>query len=371
MIARRLMTGLLAASVWVAGCGSEKAVSQPLTPVGVASVESYSGGEGSRYSATIVPYAQVSVAFKSAGYVTKVTQVRGADGNARGLDPGDWVTRGKILAVVREDDYRNKVQHSAGNLSKAQAAAQNAKQEFDRASMLLAAQALTQPAYDAAKSQLDASNASVVVAEAELKEAELALRDCTLVAPMDGWITSRGIEVGDLAASGTIGFTIVDTNRVKAVFGLPDTLLSSIRLGQAQEVATEALSEEFQGRITLISPQADPKSRVFPVEVTIPNPHGRLKVGMVATLSLGAGLAHAVLVVPLSAIVSPANGSKEFAVFVLAHEGDRDIARQRRVQLGETYGNRVAVLQGLTLGDRVIAIGATQVTDGQAVKIAP
>jgi RND family efflux transporter MFP subunit len=371
MIARRLTTGLLAASVWIASCGSGKTVGQPLTPVGAAAVESYTGSEGSRYSATIAPYAQVSVAFKSAGYVTKITQVRGADGNTRDLDPGDWVARGKILAVVREDDYRENVQRFTGILSQATAAAQNAKQDFDRASALFAAQAFTQPAFDAAKTQLDSSNAFVLVAEAQLKEAQLALSDCTLLAPMDGWITSRGVEVGDLVASGTVGFTVVDTNRVKAVFGLPDTLLGSIRLGQPKEVVTEALPETFQGRITMISPQADPKSRVFPVEVTIPNPRQRLKVGMVATLSLGGALPHPVPVVPLSAIVSPADGSKGFAVFVLTREGDRDIARQRRVELGETYGNRAAVLQGVALGDRVIAVGATQVTDGQVVKIAP
>lgn len=371
MIARRWMTVPIAASIWIIGCGSDKAVSQPLTPVGAASVESYSGSEGSRYSATIAPYSQVSVAFKSGGYVTKIMQVRGVDGNLRNVDPGDRVTRGQILAVVREDDYSNSVQRFSGNLSQATAAAQNAKQDFDRASALLAANAITQPAYDSAKAQLDSSNASVLAVGAELKEAQLALSDCTLVAPMDGWVTSRAIEVGDLVASGSISFTLVDTHRVKTVFGLPDTLLSTIRLGQTQEVATEALSEEFQGRITMISPQADAKSRVFPVEVTIPNPHERLKVGMVATLSLGVGQSRSLPVVPLTAIVSPADGSKGFAVFVLTREGDHDIAKQRRVQIGETFGNRVAVLQGLAPGDRVIAVGATQVTDGQAVRIVP
>jgi|HubBroStandDraft_6_1064221.scaffolds.fasta_scaffold01172_2 RND family efflux transporter MFP subunit len=371
MIARRRMTAVMAASIWIVGCGSEKTVAPPITPVGAVTVENYAGSEGSRYSATIAPNAQVSVAFKSAGYVTKIMQVPGADGKVRNVDPGDWVKRGQILAVVREDDYRNSVQRYTGNLSQANAAAQNAKQDFDRATALLASNAITQPAYDSAKAQLDSSNASTLALEAQLKEAQLALSDCTLTAPMEGWVTNRSVEVGDLAASGTVGFTLVDTHEVKAVFGLPDTLLGTVKLGQTKEVATEALSEEFQGRITMISPQADPKSRVFPVEVTIPNPHDRLKVGMVATLSLGAGLARAVPVVPLSAIVSPADGGKGFAVFVLTKDGDHDTVKQRRVEIGDTFGNRVAVLQGLALGDRVVAVGATQITDGQAVKVVP
>jgi RND family efflux transporter MFP subunit len=371
MRSRKSLPALLAASLLVAACSPEKPGGQPLTPVGAAAVENYTAGEGPRYSATIAPYAQVSAAFKSSGYVTKVLQVRGADGKMRNVDPGDWVHGGQVLATVREDDYRNNVARLTATLAQATATAQNARQGFERDSTLLAANALTQPAYDSAKAQLDSSAASVTAVQAELKEAQLALSDCSLVAPMDGWITARNVEVGDLASSGTVGFTIVNTHQVKAVFGLPDTLLSSIRLGQSQVVSTEALSGDFQGRITMISPQADPKARVFPVEVTIPNPLERLKVGMVATLILRGAARSAVPVIPLSAIVSPSDGSKGFAVFVLAHEGDHDVARQHRVEIGDTFGDHVAVLRGLALGDRVVSVGATQITDGQAVKVVP
>jgi RND family efflux transporter MFP subunit len=371
-MSRRLITGLLAGSVLLVSCGPEKIVAPPLTPVAVASVENYTGDEGSRYSASITPFAQVSAAFKTAGYITKLLQVRGTDGKMRGVDPGDWVIRGTVLAKVREDDYLHAVQRSAGSLGQAKAAALQSKQDFDRATALFNAQALTQPAYDSAKAQLDSNNAVVISAEAALNEAKLNLSDCELIAPLDGWIASRSVEVGDLATAGTVAFTIVDTQRVKAVFGIPDTLLSTIRLGQIQKVSTESLSEEFQGHITAISPQADPKSRVFQVDVTIPNPRNRLRAGMVATLHLGGSvLAHQVPVVPLSTIISPSDGSKGFALFVVSHEGDRDVAKLRRVRLGESYGNRVAIMEGVVPGDRVIATGATQVTDGQAVQVIP
>jgi multidrug efflux system membrane fusion protein len=371
MLSRTSVPLLLAATLSLAACSSEKPGGQPLTPVNAVAVENYAAGEGPRYSATIAPYAQVSLAFKSSGYVTKILQVHGADGKMRNADPGDWITGGQVLATVREDDYRNNVARLTASLAQANAAAQNARQDFDRDSALLAANALTQPAYDSAKAQLDSSAASVTAIQAELTEAQLTLSDCSLVAPMDGWVTARNVEVGDLASSGTVGFTLVNTRQVKAVFGLPDTLLGSIHLGQPQTVSTEALAEDFQGRITMIAPQADPKARVFPVEVTIPNPKDLLKVGMVATLALGGAARPPVPVIPLSAIVSPADGSKGFAVFVITHDADHDVARQRRVEIGDTFGDRVAVLRGLALGDRVVSVGATQIQDGQPVRILP
>src|SRR6516162_11762170 len=77
------------------GCSSEKKPAPPPpTPVVVAEVEQYSGNEGASYSASIVPYEQVSLSFKSAGYVTSILQRQGADGRARNLQQGDFVRKG-------------------------------------------------------------------------------------------------------------------------------------------------------------------------------------------------------------------------------------------------------------------------------------
>jgi len=145
-----------------------------------------------------------------------------------------------------------------------------------------------------------------------------------------------------------------------------------VKLGKKQSVVTESYPQEFWGQITAVSPQADQKSRTFQIEVTLPNQKELLKAGMVATLNLGqARLQHPVLVVPLGAIVSVNDGTRNFSVFVVKQEGAKDIARRRVVQPGDAYGNRVAIVSGVSLGDRVIANGATLVTDGQAVQIIP
>jgi len=93
---------------------------------------------------------------------------------------------------------------------------------------------------------------------------------------------------------------------------------------------------------------------------------------MVATLNLGrAKLQHPVLVVPLSAIVSVNDGTRNFSVFVVQEEGARDIAHRRMVQPGDAYGNQVAITSGVSVGERVISNGATLVMDGQTVQVIP
>ena len=364
------LVGFLAAGALI-GCGSaEKPIEKPPVPVTVAPVLQYSGPEGVTYSASINPYEQINVSFKSAGYVTTIQQRKGVDGRPRNLQQGDSVKKGEVLAMVRQSDYQQTVAQYEGQLNQAQAGALKSRQDFERAQALYNASAMTQSDFDAATAQNNSSQGAVMAAQAAVAQAHQALNDCELRAPSDGQILSRNIELGVLAGAGTVGFTMGDTTRVKAVFGVPDTVLGSVDLGRKQGVQTESYAQEFYGQITAISPQADPKSRTFQVEVTIPNPKGLLKAGMVATLDLGqAKLSVPVMVVPLGAIVSAPDGTKEFSVFVVVRESDKDIARRKRVQPGAAYGDKVSVTNGLSLGERVISNGGTLVTDGQAVRI--
>ena len=133
-----------------------------------------------------------------------------------------------------------------------------------------------------------------------------------------------------------------------------------------------ALGKDFRGQITAISPSADAKSRVFEVEVTIPNPQNLLKVGMIVSLSLEeTGAQVESPVVPLSAIVKSKDNPDNYAVFVIEEQTGKQSARIRNVKLGEAYGNTVAIIEGLKSGERVITTGATLIVDGQRVQIIP
>ena len=338
----------------------------------VADVQEYSGGEGLNYSASIVPYTQLPLAFKSGGYVTNILPRPGPDGKPRNLQQGDYVKKDAVLTTVRQADYQHSVDQYKGQLEQAQAARLKSEQDFARADALYKANALTQSDYDAAKAQFDSTQGAVATAQAAVAQAQQALADCELRAPMDGQILQRNVELGMLVGAGTTAFTMGDMELVKAVFGIPDTLLSSVQLKQRQGIRTETYSQEFFGQVSAISPQADQKSRTFQIEVTIPNPKGLLKSGMVATLDIGsAKLRIPALVVPIEAVVSPSDGSKSFNVFVVTHQGDKHTVHRRSVQPGPAFGNTVSIIEGVSRGEKVVINGATLINDGQVVHVIP
>jgi multidrug efflux system membrane fusion protein len=352
------------------GCRHEQTFEPSPTPVQVTAVGTYQGSAGVTYSANILPYSQVTLGFKSGGYVQSILQVKGADGRMRDVQEGDWVERDVALAQVRTRDYENQISAAKGQLAQAQAGLENAKLNFDRATALYGSQSLTKPDFDAAKAKYDSSVASVASAQAQLAQAQLALEDCAVRAPLSAWVISRNVEVGSLVGPSSLGFTLADLHLVKAVFGVPDVAVKSVKLGASQTLTTESLQGEFQGRITAISPAADPKSRVFSVEVTIPNPHGVLRPGMVATLKTGGSeLATLVAIIPLSAVVRSIRDPGKFAAFVVEDQGGKSVARSRDIQVGETYGNQISVTQGLTVGEQVISVGATIAKDGEQVRV--
>ena len=213
---------------------------------------------------------------------------------------------------------------------------------------------------------------SVIVSDA----AQIALNDCALSAPMDALVLARSVEEGALVGSGTVGFTLADTTAVKVVFGVPDTV-RDLKVGRPISVSVEAVpGTKYSGRITAIAASADQQSRVFDVEVTIPNPGGRLKAGMIAAVetpheSAAPGLAAGVPTVPLNAILKSPSDPNAYAVYVLGGDAARPVARIRDVKLGEIQGSRIAVTSGLSASDRVVVTGTTILVDGDPVRVIP
>lgn len=329
---------------------------------------------GVRYSASIEAYQQVPLAFKASGYVDDVLQRGGADGRLRAAQAGDQVSRGLVLARVRESDYRDRVEQGQSRLLEAQAGLTKARLDLERAKALFAADSLIKPDLDAAQAAYDSAEARVTTARKDVDLASSALRDCALVAPMAGVILERRIEIGTLASAGMTGFVLGDLSSVKARFGIPDVMIRTVALGSAIDVAVDAISAEtFSGRVTAIAPAADPQSRVFDVEVTIANQSGRLRPGMIGTVALStvaAGVsAEPQVTVPLTAIVRADAATGRYAVLVIESRDGRDTARMRPVDLGEVTGSAIVVRSGLAAGEHVVISGATLLTDGEIVRV--
>ena len=371
--------------------------------VRVANVELISPdtAEAERYSASITPIEQIDLGFKSAGIVDHILTVRGADGRMRDVQIGDKVTRGSELGAVRALDYEQRLQQAQAQvgqadaqlaqakaqLTQAQANFSEASVEYTRAKTLFESASLvklqydqakgrydtTQAAVEAARAAVDNANAAVANARAVANQAKLSLSDTTIRAPFTGWITARNVQKGSLASSTTPAFSMMDSHLVKAVFSIPDFSLKNVRAGQQQAVMLDAVQHPLQGIVTAISPQADPKGRVFMVEVTIANPSEDVRPGMIGTLFFGGAKENMGqrLVVPLAAVVKAPNQPQAFAVFRVRNREGKSFAESQEIQIGNTYGNAIEVITGLKAGDRIVALGGSLLRDGQEIRLLP
>jgi len=375
----------LAAMVFTTGCRNEPRASETvLQAVRAGVVQEIRPDVPERYTATIVPFSQVDLAFKSPGPIQSVLQVRGADGRMRDVQAGDKVAKGAELAVVRQVDYAQRVEQAQEQLRQAEAqraaaeaAFRDAKLDYARAENLYKTASLTKPEYDQAKArsesteaQTEAAKAAVEAAGTAVSQAQLALSDTTLRAPGDGWIVARNVETGSLVSGATVGFSMMSTTAVKAIFAVPDTSLRSVRIGQRLAVALEALGRPVSGTVTAISPQADPKSRVFSVEISLDNPRDEIRPGMIGSLALGTQAEpRRRLVIPFSAVVRAPNNNQGFAVFRIEERSGGTFAVAREITVGDTFGNSIEVVGGLAAGERVIVLGGELVHDGQQVRV--
>ena len=422
------VTSSLFLTTLVGGCG-HKQPEKRVVPVKVAAVELNAASTEVRYSATIIPRTEVELAFKVGGYVDALRKVRGVDGKMRDIQEGDRISTGAVLARVRQSDYQVKfkeaesqasearssidvskaqyeealsgVTSSKAKLVEAEADFVKAKFDFDRAENLFSTKSMTKSDYDAAKAQYDMSNAKVAAARSQVQviqakadsakanidvvqaksqsaqavvvETQIPLHDTELKAPLNGVVLAKSIEKGTLVSAGDKAFVVADTSSVKAVFGVADVALAEMTLGSKLSVETESMpGKEFQGQITSVFPAADSKNRAFNVEVTIANPDYLLRPNMIVSLRVGIKQQLAPQpVVPLNAVVKSKSNASGYAVTVVTDEGGRPVARVRDVKLGESFGNAVAVAEGLKPGDQVIVTGGTMVNDGDQVKVIP
>jgi multidrug efflux system membrane fusion protein len=355
----------------LSGCQEPTQVAaKTATPVHVADVALCSSSDGLRYSASVLPFAQATLAFKSAGYVTDIKQVVGADGRRRDIGAGDYVSRGAVLAQIRHQDLKNQLDETAAALAQAEAQHLDAAQDNERAKALFATHSLTKPEFDQAQARFDSMLGAVEQAKANSRQAQLALADADLTAPFAGYILARNIELGNLAAPGMIAFTIANISSVKIGFGVPEYAVRQLHLGQEFAIHLQDDPKEYKGRVTSIAASADDKNRVFAVEVTVPNPKSYLKPGMIASLNL-TGLQNApVPSVPLSAVVADPASPGHYAVFVTAEQGGKSIVRLRNVQLGETHESNVAV-EGVRPGEKVVVVGVAALKDGDLIQVVP
>jgi membrane fusion protein, multidrug efflux system len=281
----------------------------------------------------------VDVAFQVAGKVVAV-----------GPDEGDVVREGQLLAELDPTDYRLGVEQSA-------ALAEHAAAERDRYRPLLTVGSVALNDLERMESAARQSAAAAALARKRLS-------DTRLRSPISGLVARRAVEPGGTVGAGQSVFTLVDLDVVKVRVGVPEADVDLLRAGQAATVRLPALAEAtFSGRVTSVGVTADPTTRTYALEISVPNAAHRLKAGMVAEATVEASRTTTAIAVPATAVVRDADG----ATLLYLLDASTSRVRGRRVTVGAARGETVEITSGLAAGDLVVVAGQQRVREGSLV----
>lgn len=271
---------------------------------------------------------------------------------AAGPDEGQAVRAGQPLAALDPAEYRLAVEQAS-------AQSERMANDRDRNRPLLAAGSIAPADMDHLE-----SGARQSAAAAELAKKRLA--DTRLAAPLTGIIARRAIEVGAMVGVGQPVYTIVSLDPVRVRVGVPEGDIGHIAEGEAATVRIPALDASFIGRVSLIGVAADPTTRSYSVEITVPNSARRLRAGMVAEASLTTKATTAAIMVPAAAVLRD-GASATTIVYVLDRDGAR--AHSRRVTTGIARADSLEITTGLAVNDRLIVAGQQRLRDGDRVRV--
>lgn len=341
-----LLSVLAAAMLLAGGCGKGRGGPPGAGPVAAPAatpVEVHQAATGTvervvTLAAAIVPRAQVSVVSKAPGRVAQVL-----------ADIGSSVRAGQVLV-------RLEAVEAGAQLRQAQAAYDTAQASWERMKTLYDEGAIPQQQWEQAELQRVQAQVALDLARAQADNA-------AITSPVDGQVSARQVEPGEMASPGVPLLTIVDTSRLYVEGTLTEAEVGSASLRQTVKVTVDALpGRTFEGKVASLSPAGDPRARSFPVKVELSDPSGTLKPGMFAKVALSTEREAGVVTIPLGALLEQ-NGQQQ--VFVL----DGAKVRARTVKTGLSDGRIAAVREGLKAGEKVVIAGQHYLHDGAAVQV--
>lgn len=189
-----------------------------------------------------------------------------------------------------------------------------------------------------------------------------------VISPLSGIVIARSNEPGNLIQPGGDILTIGDFSRIKIVVPLSELDLGNIFVGQGVEVRLDAFANEtFSGQVNRIAPSADPNSRQVSVEVSMVNPDGRIKAGLLARVGFQSQ-ERSRIIVPESAIVEEGENTSIFVV-TEANEERQARVEKRRVQLGDRANGQVEIASGIEPGERLVVRSSNPLSDEETVSL--
>ncbi|HLY75654.1 MAG TPA: efflux RND transporter periplasmic adaptor subunit [Planctomycetota bacterium] len=298
------------------------------------------------------------------------------------VDLGDTVKKGQLLAEIESPEVDQQLRQARANLAVARAAlAQN------RANLTLADigarrwvalakdHAVSQQEADEKQAALEARHADVQAAEAAIQSQEANVKRyeelqgfMQILAPFDGIISSRSVDIGTLVSEGSTTSTrelyrLVQVDTLRVFVNVPESAMASVQPGLEVQLRFDAHpGRVWAGLVTRTARSADPASRMMQSEVTVANPDGVLSSGLYAQVVFQLKRATPPLLVPAKALVIWPKGS------FVAVVGPDSIVHYPAVGIGRDYGTQAEILSGLQEGDRVMVNPTTEVKEGQKVR---
>ena len=285
------------------------------------------------YTSTVQAYVKNNIAPQMTGRITKIN-----------VEVGDNVTKGQILAEIDK-----------ASLLQAQLQLQNQEVELQRLKALYETGGIS-------KSDFDAIELSYNITKTQV---ENLLENTVLRSPINGIVTARNYDAGDLYAMSAPIYVVEQVKPVKLLVAISEADYTKVKKGDSVEVAADALpGKTFYGKVEKVYPTIDPATRTFTVEVVIENNYATLRPGMFARVTVNFGVNNNV-VIPDMAVVKQ-QGSGERFVYVL--NPDNTVTYQK-VVLGRRMGSEYEVLEGLTDGAIVVTGGQIRLKDGVKVTV--
>ena len=329
---------LCALAVAAAGCGKKHESNReplPTVSVRVQTIDKKPHFASEEVVATVNSKLRSVIESKVSGRIDKML-----------VTPGQQVKAGELLAQLDVREIQAK-------LDQATPVREQAEKDLKRFTDLLAKRVITQQEFEGAQSKARVARAAVI-------EAETMLGYAKVTAPFDGVITRKLADVGDLATPGKPLVEMEDPAALRLEAAVPEAIIDRVSLGS--KLMVRIGSNELEGVVREMSPNADPNSRTLLVKLDLPATPG-LRTGQFGRVAVPVAET-SVLRVPASAILR--RGQMEL-VFI---RNDKH-AQLRIVKTGKPVGEEIEIVSGVNAGEEVIVEGAGDLADGQPIEVLP
>ena len=285
------------------------------------------------FTSNVEPYATNNIVSQTAGRIVSIN-----------VEVGSKVRKGQLLAKM--DDV---------NLAKTRMQYVNDSTELSRLTELYKIGAVSQADYDLAKLSLEITK----------KTYSNLLENTYLRSPINGVVTARNYDKGDMYSMAQPIFVVEQIVPVKMLINISESYFTQVHQGMEFDIDVDAYpGEMFKGTVNLIYPTISSTTHTFPVEVVSPNADQRLRPGMFARVTACFGINHSV-VVPDMAVVKQ-QGSGEHFIYVL--NADNTVT-YTKVELGRRLGSRYEILSGINEGDIIVTEGQARLKNGMTVSV--